>query len=70
MKYKAVMGIEVDAQPLTRSKVFCGCRTDYMALPLIPILSRVLVDSGPPERGRRSVSRFEEIPKVNYNIED
>lgn len=33
MPYEAVMGIEVHAQLLTKSKMFCGCGTDYMEAP-------------------------------------
>ena len=33
MAYEAVIGIEVHAQLLTRSKMFCGCSTDYMGTP-------------------------------------
>src|SRR5258708_17831086 len=31
--YEAVIGLEVHAQLLTRSKAFCGCPTDYGAPP-------------------------------------
>ncbi|MDA8395727.1 MAG: Asp-tRNA(Asn)/Glu-tRNA(Gln) amidotransferase subunit GatB [Candidatus Dormibacteraeota bacterium] len=30
---EAVIGLEVHAQLLTRSKMFCGCRAEYMGLP-------------------------------------
>src|SRR5579859_4097709 len=33
MAYEAVIGLEVHAQLLTRSKAFCGCPTDYGAPP-------------------------------------
>ena len=33
MPYEAVIGIEVHAQLLTKSKMFCGCATDYMGAP-------------------------------------
>ncbi|MHB8313193.1 MAG: Asp-tRNA(Asn)/Glu-tRNA(Gln) amidotransferase subunit GatB, partial [Candidatus Dormibacteria bacterium] len=31
--YECVIGLEVHAQLLTRSKMFCGCRADYLGLP-------------------------------------
>jgi len=31
--YEAVIGLEVHAQILTRSKMFCGCSTDYLTAP-------------------------------------
>ena len=31
--YEAVIGLEVHAQILTRSKMFCGCSTDYLSAP-------------------------------------
>ncbi|MFH1085411.1 MAG: Asp-tRNA(Asn)/Glu-tRNA(Gln) amidotransferase subunit GatB [Chloroflexota bacterium] len=33
MEYEAVIGMEVHAQILTRSKMFCGCSADYAAAP-------------------------------------
>ena len=33
MEYEPVVGIEVHAQLLTKSKMFCGCSADYMGAP-------------------------------------
>lgn len=33
MEYEAVIGMEVHAQILTRSKMFCGCSADYASAP-------------------------------------
>ncbi len=32
-RYEVVVGLEVHAQVLTRSKMFCGCSTDYLTAP-------------------------------------
>ncbi len=32
-RYEVVIGLEVHAQILTRSKMFCGCSTDYLTTP-------------------------------------
>jgi aspartyl-tRNA(Asn)/glutamyl-tRNA(Gln) amidotransferase subunit B len=32
-KYEVVVGLEVHAQVLTQSKMFCGCSTDYLTAP-------------------------------------
>jgi aspartyl-tRNA(Asn)/glutamyl-tRNA(Gln) amidotransferase subunit B len=33
MRYEVVVGLEVHAQVLTQSKMFCGCSTDYLTTP-------------------------------------
>ncbi len=33
MQYEAVIGLEVHAQLLTESKIFCGCSTQFGAEP-------------------------------------
>ncbi len=33
MEYEAIIGMEVHAQLLTRSKMFCACAADYAAAP-------------------------------------
>jgi len=32
-RYEVVVGLEVHAQILTESKMFCGCSTDYLIAP-------------------------------------
>ena len=57
MTYEAVIGLEVHAQLLTNSKIFCGCSTEFGALPnthtcpvclgmpgVLPVLNRKVVD--------------------------
>lgn len=57
MEYEAVMGLEVHAQLLTDSKIFCGCSTKFGAQPnahacpvclgmpgVLPVLNRKVVD--------------------------
>src|SRR6202035_429070 len=56
-KYEAVIGLEVHAHMLTRSKLFCGCATDFGAPPnhnvcpicmgmpgVLPVLNRHVVE--------------------------
>lgn len=59
MKYEAVIGLEVHAQALTKTKIFCGCSTQFGALPnsqvcpvclglpgVLPVLNRDVVELG------------------------
>jgi len=59
MEYEAIIGMEVHAQVLTRSKMFCGCSADYasapanthtcpvcLALPgVLPVINRAAVEA-------------------------
>lgn len=57
MNYEAVIGLEVHAQLLTKTKIFCGCSTEFGAPPnthacpvclgmpgVLPVLNRKVVD--------------------------
>ena len=57
MKFEPVIGLEIHAQVLTSSKIFCGCSTAFGALPnahvcpvclglpgALPVLNRAAVD--------------------------
>ncbi len=59
VKYEPVIGLEVHAQTLTRSKIFCGCATEFGAPPnsqvcpiclgmpgVLPVLNRQVVALG------------------------
>jgi len=59
MKYEAVIGLEVHAQALTKTKIFCGCATQFGASPnsqvcpvclglpgVLPVLNRDVVELG------------------------
>jgi aspartyl-tRNA(Asn)/glutamyl-tRNA(Gln) amidotransferase subunit B len=57
MQYEAVIGLEIHAQLLTKTKIFCGCSTEFGAPPnthtcpvclgmpgVLPVLNRKVVD--------------------------
>ncbi|HID31422.1 MAG TPA: Asp-tRNA(Asn)/Glu-tRNA(Gln) amidotransferase subunit GatB [Desulfobacterales bacterium] len=57
MRYEAIIGLEVHAQLLTKTKIFCGCSTEFGAPPnthtcpvclgmpgVLPVLNRKVVD--------------------------
>ena len=57
MEYEAVIGLEIHAQLLTESKIFCGCSTQFGAEPnentcpvctgmpgVLPVLNRRVVE--------------------------
>lgn len=57
MNFEAVIGLEVHAQLLTKSKIFCGCSTEFGAMPnsqtcpvclglpgVLPVLNKKVVD--------------------------
>ncbi len=57
MKYEAVIGLEVHAQLKTKTKIFCGCPTDFGAMPndhvcqiclgmpgVLPVLNKTAVE--------------------------
>src|ERR687891_2426150 len=57
MKYESVIGLEVHAQLLTKSKIFCGCSTEFGRAPnqntcpvcagfpgVLPVLNKKVVE--------------------------
>ena len=70
MQFEAVIGLEIHAQLLTASKIFCGCSTAFGAAPnthvcpvclglpgALPVLNRAAVDYADPRRRSRSAAR-------------
>ena len=75
MKYESVIGLEVHAQLLTESKIFCGCSTKFGQAPnhntcpvcggfpgVLPVLNKKVVEFA--IRGLTTSATFDEHPNV------
>ncbi|MBN1881734.1 MAG: Asp-tRNA(Asn)/Glu-tRNA(Gln) amidotransferase subunit GatB [Deltaproteobacteria bacterium] len=85
MKYTAVIGLEVHAQLLTDSKIFCGCSTAFGAEPnshicpvctampgVLPVLNRRVVEFGIRAALATSgeIAEFAQFARKNYFYPD
>ena len=85
MKYTAVIGLEVHAQLLTDSKIFCGCSTAFGAEPnshicpvctampgVLPVLNRRVVEFGirAALATRGEIAEFAQFARKNYFYPD
>ena len=50
MKWETVIGLEIHAELLTESKLFCGCATAFGKIAQYPVLSGVPRYAGDPCR--------------------
>lgn len=86
MPYEAVIGFEVHAQLLTRSKMFCGCGADYAAAPpntrvcpiclgmpgVLPVINRAAIEMTVLTglALHCQVAGFSRFARKNYNYPD
>lgn len=85
MNYTAVIGLEVHAQLLTDSKIFCGCSTSFGAEPnshicpvctampgVLPVLNRRVVEFGirTALATRGEIAEFAQFARKNYFYPD
>ena len=85
MKYKPVIGLEVHAQLLTSSKIFCGCSTEFGAEPnsqicpvctaqpgVLPVVNRKVVEFGIKTAlaTRGEIAPFSQFARKNYFYPD
>lgn len=85
MEYEAVIGMEVHVQISTRSKVFCGCSTNFHAEPntnvcpiclgmpgVLPVLNRAMVDASVAVGIALNcqISRWSKMDRKNYFYPD
>lgn len=86
MEYEATIGMEVHAQLLTRSKMFCGCAADYAAAPpnsrvcpicmgmpgVLPVINERAVEFTVMTglALHCTISKFSRFARKNYNYPD
>lgn len=85
MEYEAVIGMEVHVQISTRSKLFCGCSTNFHAEPntnvcpiclgmpgVLPVLNRAMVDASVAVGIALNcqISRWSKMDRKNYFYPD
>src|SRR4029450_7658511 len=85
MKYETVIGLEVHAQLLTQSKIFCGCSTKYGQAPshntcpicmgfpgVLPVLNKKVVEFAIRAglATRCEIARWSRLARKNYFYPD